>query len=190
MIEFSVEASRTANRKYYLLHKDKITERSNNYRRLNREHVNALARKRRALDPEKDRIRHREYHKLNREKERIRHKKYRTENKEKIHQRHLKRMVTDVKYKNRRIAISRKCNTGWATNEFEAAWEAQKGLCSICKRKLSKTGRSINSVCADHNHKTKKIRGLLCIKCNLLIGNARENIDTLKNAIKYLRKHS
>lgn len=78
----------------------------------------------------------------------------------------------------------------WTAKEFNLAWAAQKGLCSICKRTLSKQGRSINSVCADHCHKTKKILGLLCIKCNLLIGAAYDDVDILKGAIKYLRKHS
>jgi len=41
----------------------------------------------------------------------------------------------------------------------------------------------------DHNHKTGFIRGLLCDRCNLLIGEAHENTMVLVNAIKYLKKN-
>ena len=38
----------------------------------------------------------------------------------------------------------------------------------------------------DHCHKTKKIRGLLCHTCNSGLGMFKDNIEYLKNAIKYL----
>ena len=41
----------------------------------------------------------------------------------------------------------------------------------------------------DHDHTTKKVRGLLCLWCNTVIGFAKDNIETLKNAITYLKKH-
>jgi hypothetical protein len=41
----------------------------------------------------------------------------------------------------------------------------------------------------DHNHKTKKVRGLLCSKCNLLLGNAKESRTVLLKAVQYLAKY-
>ena len=38
----------------------------------------------------------------------------------------------------------------------------------------------------DHNHKTNKIRGILCGNCNMGLGHFKDNLDVLKNAIKYL----
>lgn len=55
-----------------------------------------------------------------------------------------------------------------------------KGLCKICgsfpKRKLS----------LDHDHKTGKIRGLLCNSCNMALGLFKDNTIFLLRASKYL----
>jgi len=40
----------------------------------------------------------------------------------------------------------------------------------------------------DHNHSTGKVRGLICNHCNLVLGHAKDNIETLKNAIAYLEQ--
>ena len=42
----------------------------------------------------------------------------------------------------------------------------------------------------DHCHKTGKIRGLICDSCNVGLGRFKDNIDNLKNAIKYLEKNN
>lgn len=38
----------------------------------------------------------------------------------------------------------------------------------------------------DHCHNTEKVRGYLCRPCNLMLGYARDNKDTLTKAIQYL----
>jgi len=38
----------------------------------------------------------------------------------------------------------------------------------------------------DHCHNTGEVRGVLCAGCNLAIGHAKEDINTLNNMIKYL----
>ena len=50
---------------------------------------------------------------------------------------------------------------------------------------LKKCGNS-----KDHCHSTGKVRALLCGQCNQLLGQAKENINTLRASIKYLEKHS
>ena len=63
----------------------------------------------------------------------------------------------------------------------------QNSKCATCGKDQSKFKRAFD---VDHNHITGKIRGLLCINCNLIIGNAYENINTLKEIIDYLNKHN
>ena len=40
----------------------------------------------------------------------------------------------------------------------------------------------------DHCHITGKVRGLLCIDCNTILGYSKDNINILKRAIRYLQK--
>lgn len=56
--------------------------------------------------------------------------------------------------------------------------------CAICGAEKSDSLHRRLSV--DHCHKTEKVRGLLCTKCNNGIGNFNDDIILLKNAIKYL----
>lgn len=62
-------------------------------------------------------------------------------------------------------------------------FDKQEGCCAICEKHQANLKQTMN---VDHNHKTDRIRGLLCHNCNLLLGFAEENIKILKNAIKYL----
>ncbi len=60
--------------------------------------------------------------------------------------------------------------------------------CPICGVLMSGDTLS-NRKCIDHNHETNEIRGVICSGCNLAIGCTYENIETLKNIIKYLEEH-
>ncbi len=40
----------------------------------------------------------------------------------------------------------------------------------------------------DHCHTTGKIRGLLCTSCNLGLGKFKDNLNTLENAIDYIKR--
>lgn len=61
--------------------------------------------------------------------------------------------------------------------------------CCICGGREEKKSSSggICNLHIDHDHKTGKVRGLLCHKCNAGIGMFRENIETMEKAIKYLK---
>lgn len=45
-----------------------------------------------------------------------------------------------------------------------------------------------NGWTVDHNHKNGIIRGILCRYCNLLLGDVKDNINILKEAVRYLKK--
>ncbi len=74
--------------------------------------------------------------------------------------------------------------------EYTAFVKKHSGRCAICKRPERAKNRSgkIKKLSIDHCHKTKKLRGVLCSGCNIAIGLFKEDIKSLKNAIKYLTK--
>ena len=74
---------------------------------------------------------------------------------------------------------------GMTPEEFQAMYNAQSGRCKICKEPLS-AGKGGSVV--DHNHKTERVRGLLCNGCNSGIGWFKENPDRLIAAIAYLEE--
>lgn len=63
---------------------------------------------------------------------------------------------------------------------------AQGGLCAICKQPPS-SGR-YKKLCVDHDHKTAKVRGLLCYNCNMGLGYFHDNSIALEAAVAYLGK--
>lgn len=52
--------------------------------------------------------------------------------------------------------------------DYDAMLSAQDGKCQICK--AEKAGNAGQAFAVDHCHKTLKVRGLLCIKCNARLG--------------------
>ena len=66
--------------------------------------------------------------------------------------------------------------------EIEQRLLAQENRCAICKTNdWGKRGPQI-----DHCHKTKQIRGLLCLQCNVGLGSFRDSPIALIAAAKYL----
>jgi len=74
---------------------------------------------------------------------------------------------------------------GITSDQYNKMLEDQNGVCKICftgcltKRRLA----------VDHCHVTGKVRGLLCVKCNSVLGQVGDNIKILEEAIKYLKEH-
>lgn len=120
----------------------------------------------RARNPEKARESVRRWKAKNPEKARESARRWRAENLEKA--REIGRMCRYVKY-------------GITTVGFDAMFTQQGGVCGICKRK--------RPLCVDHNHETKKVRALLCRKCNSGIGFFQEDFSTLIRAADYIRRH-
>lgn len=68
---------------------------------------------------------------------------------------------------------------GISVDDYERIYAIQGGACFICRD-------SHNILNVDHDHKTNKIRGLLCTPCNLGLGFFKEDIKMMNNAITYL----
>lgn len=76
--------------------------------------------------------------------------------------------------------------------EYKRLYEDQNGLCAACsKPETSKTRLGTTRLlCVDHNHKTNKVRGLLCSNCNTAIGLINEDLTILDNIKSYLTQHN
>jgi len=72
---------------------------------------------------------------------------------------------------------------GITLERFNDIFASQGNRCAIC-RADSTPGKNWH---VDHCHGTGKIRGILCHHCNLMIGNARDNVGTLLAAVDYLK---
>lgn len=71
--------------------------------------------------------------------------------------------------------------------DYLEIWNRQEGKCAICGQlETRKVKNKLSVLAVDHDHKTGKIRGLLCSKCNISLGLLNDNIDVLKNMIDYL----
>lgn len=69
----------------------------------------------------------------------------------------------------------------------------QSGCCAICgaangSERSNNNGRKVLAV--DHNSRIGAIRGLLCSRCNVGIGNFQENSEWLRKAADYLEAHT
>jgi hypothetical protein len=59
--------------------------------------------------------------------------------------------------------------------------EDRNGVCQICK--------TTQYLVVDHCHTTNKYRDVICQSCNVMLGTAKDNIETLQSAIQYLIAH-
>ena len=70
-------------------------------------------------------------------------------------------------------------------DEYIQLYNSQEGKCAICK--TPKPLGTVSGLYVDHDHKTRKVRGLLCPDCNSAIGKLKESEEVLMNAIEYLK---
>lgn len=74
---------------------------------------------------------------------------------------------------------------GMSLEEYDNKAKQQNNVCAICGD-VCKSGKRL---AVDHNHKTGKIRDLLCGNCNGGLGKFQDNPELLIKAAEYLRKH-
>ena len=79
---------------------------------------------------------------------------------------------------------------GIGAAEVDAMLVAQKGLCLICKKDIVGRTKARAKACVDHCHATKKVRGLLCFRCNSSLGAFNDDPELVDRAAAYLRKHA
>ena len=97
-----------------------------------------------------------------RTKERAARRRYRADHKDEINER-------------RREALY-----GLPRGGYQALLARQGGVCGICGE------QSFRWLCIDHCHSSGKVRGLLCNKCNVILGMCHDDPNILRAAIAYL----
>ena len=68
------------------------------------------------------------------------------------------------------------------TEEFDELRESQAGRCAICRKEDS----SESGLVVDHDHRTGRVRGLLCNGCNVGLGFLQDDHEVLTAAAAYL----
>jgi hypothetical protein len=77
---------------------------------------------------------------------------------------------------------------GITPEQFDAMVTAQGGVCVLCGNPPAGK-RHTQVLHIDHDHRTGRVRGLLCDTCNVGLGSFRDNPDLLKRAAAYLEFH-
>lgn len=100
--------------------------------------------------------------------------------------------VTKTTYRRKNKSIIKNANLkyyyGITFEYYEFMLNKQQGKCAICQnfpKSLTKNGK-LKDLAVDHDHKTGKVRGLLCTSCNRGLGNFYDNKDLLIKAIEYI----
>lgn len=128
-------------------------------------------------------ITHRDWYDRNREYEKARVKRWQQENSERVNAGRRELRAKDPerhKYRDREGHLWRKYRLN--TNMFEALVSAQLGNCAICG-----ANEDLN-LHVDHDHRTNRVRGLLCGKCNKAIGLLNDDPELLISAERYLER--
>ena len=81
---------------------------------------------------------------------------------------------------------------GLSQERFLEILDAQCGGCAICAKPLvwrDPSADQMSRAHVDHDHATGAVRGILCGKCNFLIGLAKDRETVLQAALEYLRDY-
>ena len=120
-------------------------------------------------DPDKRREHRRLYYHANRDQELARMAEWRAKN-------------LDRHNAARRRSVLRS-KSGLTPEGYDALATAQNGACAICGCRSDTRALHV-----DHDHRTGKIRGLLCNNCNRCLGLLKDDVAVLRSAITYLER--
>lgn len=130
------------------------------FRQKNRDKLRAYAKQYRAIHADKARAARRKHYVENREKGCEANKSW---------------------YHRSGFWLRREQRYGITRDKWLAMYEAQGGKCRICADAIT-----VSRAATDHDHQTGKVRGLLCSRCNSMLGHSRDRKDILESAIRYL----
>jgi hypothetical protein len=76
---------------------------------------------------------------------------------------------------------------GLSLEDFQRAFDDQRGLCAMCRKPMSRQWRRKDTCVVDHCHRTERVRGLIHSGCNMVLGAAADDIEILLAAVRYLQ---
>ena len=107
-------------------------------------------------------------------------KTYYAENKERIKKRSNARYHANKEVNKERTRSYKVRNRyGITLEEYDSILS---GGCCVCGTQ--------ENLCCDHDHKTGKVRGCLCKKCNSALGLLNDDIQIVQNLLRYLEVHN
>jgi len=85
----------------------------------------------------------------------------------------------------RDLALQR--NYDISIEDYDEMLEKQGGVCAICANPETVCVKGTPKILSvDHDHKTGKVRGLLCRSCNTALGSFKDSQALLQKASEYL----
>jgi len=105
----------------------------------------------------------------------------------------LERYHTDPQKREQKLKNNLRTMYGISLSEYVTLLEAQGGVCAICKQPeetLDSRTKQRKRLVVDHDHRTGKVRGLLCQSCNSAIGFLEKKLDHLDSIVVYLHASS
>ena len=155
---------------YKLRHPDRVKESNKKYSENNKEKIKEYNKRWRESTKEERKLKGKTYYEANKDRLLAYHKKYSKDNR-KVLRENAKGRILFNKF-------------GITKEEYNEMYIKQGGVCAICKNPELSTNRSL---AVDHDHKTGKVRALLCGKCNKALGLFSDDVDLLNSASSYLR---
>jgi hypothetical protein len=120
------------------------------------------------------------------EKETIRKQRYYKNNAESIKEKVAKHNKANPE--KRKLVVKKswiKCTYGIVYEDYLSMHREQEYKCKICKRHADEFKKGL---VVDHNHKTGKVRALLCTNCNSQL-HVLENKELYDKYMNYLNSH-
>ena len=72
-------------------------------------------------------------------------------------------------------------------DDYNQMFAEQEGKCGCCGKHQVELNRRL---AVDHDHDTMEVRGLLCTDCNVSIGKLGDTVESIENALRYLKNDS
>lgn len=187
LYEMEIEEMKEYQKQWYLKNKQLLSTKHKKYYIENKNTINDNAKKNYLDNKESIKKKHKEWRIANKEK----YEKYNSERNKIYRQKHRAQLCerkrqkyNDNKNSHWEDQIKRKY--GITSEQYFILLEKQGGVCAICEQPEKYKNKKL---AVDHCHKTKKIRGLLCFRCNATIGQFKDEIKLFGNAISYLNKY-